>query len=71
LNEAEWNRREKHAETAEDHERERLIRPYLEKHPCLEDFVKSPTSAIIRVQPESFYLVENFQQVTELHINPD
>jgi len=59
------------ADVAEDHERDRLIRKYLEKHPCLEDFVKSPSCAIICVQPEFYYLVENFQQVTKLHINPD
>jgi nitroimidazol reductase NimA-like FMN-containing flavoprotein (pyridoxamine 5'-phosphate oxidase superfamily) len=42
---------------------------YLQRHPYLQDFVKSPTSAIVRVTARSYYLVKNFQNVMELHIN--
>lgn len=41
---------------------------YLAKHPHLEDFVKSPTCALVRVTVKSYYLVKNFQHVMELHI---
>ena len=57
------------AKIAEGPERERLVSAYLDKHPYLEDFIKSPSCSIICVRTESFYLVENFQQVTELHIH--
>jgi general stress protein 26 len=57
------------AEIMDNHLRERLIPMYLEKHPYLEGFVKSPSCSVISVRTESFYLVENFQQVTELHIS--
>jgi len=40
---------------------------YLAKHPHLEEFVKSPTCALVRVTVRSYYLVENFQNVTEFH----
>lgn len=51
-------------------EREQILKHYLAKHPHLEDFVKSPTCALVRVTPRSYYMVKNFQTVMELHINP-
>jgi nitroimidazol reductase NimA-like FMN-containing flavoprotein (pyridoxamine 5'-phosphate oxidase superfamily) len=51
-------------------EREQILKQYLAKHPHLEDFVKSPTCALVRVTPRSYYMVKNFQIVMELHINP-
>ena len=59
------------AEIMDSRLRERLLPAYLEKHPYLEDFVTSPSCAAIRVRTESFFLVENFQKVTELHIHDD
>ena len=41
---------------------------YLAKHPYLEDFVNSPTCALVSLRVKSFFLVKNFQQVMELHI---
>ena len=41
---------------------------YLSKHPHLEDFVESPTCALVRVVVKSYYLVKNFQHVMEPHI---
>jgi nitroimidazol reductase NimA-like FMN-containing flavoprotein (pyridoxamine 5'-phosphate oxidase superfamily) len=49
-------------------EREELIQAYLEKHPYLEDFAKSPTCALVRVAVKTHILVKNFQNVMELHI---
>ena len=44
----------------------RLIRIYLDKHPHLEDFVRSPTCAVLDLRVESYYVVERFQHVSEL-----
>ena len=57
------------AEIMDNNLREELIPNYLEKHPYLEDFITSSSCAIICVHTESFYLVENFQEVTEMHIS--
>ena len=49
--------------------REGPIKRYLEMHPYLEDFVQSPTCALVQVKVKSFFLVKNFQNVMELHIH--
>ena len=46
-----------------------VLKSYLTKHPYLEDFVRSPTSATVEVHVKSYYLVQNFQHVTELHLS--
>ena len=51
-------------------EREQIQAHYLTKHPYLADFIKSPTCALVRVTPRSYYMVKNFQTVMELHLNP-
>ncbi|MGD2270111.1 MAG: pyridoxamine 5'-phosphate oxidase family protein [Desulfobacterales bacterium] len=51
-------------------QREQTLKQYLAKHPHLTDFVKSPSCALVRVTPRSYYMVRNFQIVMELHINP-
>jgi nitroimidazol reductase NimA-like FMN-containing flavoprotein (pyridoxamine 5'-phosphate oxidase superfamily) len=48
----------------------RIMGQYLAKHSHLEDFVRSPTCALVRVTVDSYYMVKNFQRVTELHLNP-
>ncbi len=45
-----------------------VLTKYLEKHPYLEDFVRSPTTALVEVSVKSYFLVQNFQKVTELHL---
>ena len=50
--------------------RERILGQYLAKHPHLEDFARSPTSALVRVAVNSYYMVKNFQHVMELHLKP-
>ena len=47
-----------------------IVKQYLRKHPFLEDFVRSPTTAMVEVTARSYYLVHNFQNVVELHLNP-
>ena len=49
-------------------DRKRILIHYLTKHPHLEDFVRSPTCALVRVAVDSYYLVKHFQHVTELHL---
>jgi nitroimidazol reductase NimA-like FMN-containing flavoprotein (pyridoxamine 5'-phosphate oxidase superfamily) len=49
-------------------EREKILKLYLSKHPYLEEFALSPSCALIQVSTQSFYMVQNFQNVMELHI---
>jgi|GEM_PF-414679 len=46
-----------------------LVKKYLEKHPYLEDFVRSPSIGLVKVSARSYFLVQNFQNVIELHLN--
>jgi general stress protein 26 len=43
-------------------------RRHVDRHPYLEDFVNSPSCAIFQVTLQTCYLVENFQNVTEVHL---
>ena len=49
-------------------DKETILSQYLEKHPHLDDFVRSPTCALIGVTVDSYFLVKNFQNVMELHL---
>ena len=49
-------------------DKERILNQYLTKHPHLEDFVRSPTCALVGVAVESYFMVKNFQNVMELHL---
>jgi nitroimidazol reductase NimA-like FMN-containing flavoprotein (pyridoxamine 5'-phosphate oxidase superfamily) len=51
-------------------DKEPILSQYLAKHPHLEDFVGSPTCALVRVVVASYYMVRNFQNVMELHLKP-
>ena len=50
-------------------ERQSVLEQYLTKHPHLEDFVRSPSCALVKVSAKSYFMVQNFQNVTELHLN--
>lgn len=41
---------------------------YLAKHPYLEEFVRSPSCALIRLAVRTYYLVTRFQNVIEIHM---
>jgi nitroimidazol reductase NimA-like FMN-containing flavoprotein (pyridoxamine 5'-phosphate oxidase superfamily) len=56
------------AEEIRELEREKILKLYLSKHPYLEEFALSPSCALIQVSTQSFYMVQNFQNVMELHI---
>ena len=57
------------AEEIKDLERDKVLTRYLSKHPYLEDFVYSPSCAVIKVTTQSYYMVQNFQKVMELHLD--
>jgi len=58
------------AEEVAGADKEPILGQYLAKHPYLEDFVRSPTCALVRVSVDSYYMVKNFQNVMELHLEP-
>ena len=41
---------------------------YLEKHPHLEEFVLSPSSALLKISVETYYMVTRFQNVMEIRL---
>jgi putative heme iron utilization protein len=48
-------------------ERDRFVRLYLAKHPYLDEFVNSPTNALLRLTVEGYVMVSRFQNVMVLH----
>ena len=56
------------AEEVSEQERDHLVRLYLSKHPHLEEFVTSPTCALLKVRVRTYYTVSRFQNVMELHM---
>jgi len=57
------------AKDVEGADKKPILGHYLTKHPYLEDFVRSPTCALVGVTIDSYYLVKNFQNVMELHLD--
>lgn len=53
-----------------ERERDSISRIYLSRHPHLEEFVGSPTCALLRVRVRTYFVVSKFQNVMELHIEP-
>jgi len=51
-------------------ERERAVAVHLARHPSLRDFVGSPTTAILVLEVERYFLVRRFQEVMVLEIAP-
>jgi heme iron utilization protein len=49
-------------------EREPALQRYLAKHPHLEEFAQSPSTALVRVTMETYYVVSRFQEVMELRV---
>jgi nitroimidazol reductase NimA-like FMN-containing flavoprotein (pyridoxamine 5'-phosphate oxidase superfamily) len=50
-------------------EKNTLLRTYLEKHPNLNGFAKSPSCALFKVDVEKYIIVSRFQNVMELWPN--
>jgi heme iron utilization protein len=53
-----------------DAQRSIILQQFLGKHPQLEDFVNSPTIALIEISVDRYYMVSRFQNVMELHLKP-
>jgi nitroimidazol reductase NimA-like FMN-containing flavoprotein (pyridoxamine 5'-phosphate oxidase superfamily) len=51
-----------------DSDREDLEKLYLEKHPHLMDFLRTRTTAMVRVRIERYIMVHNFQNVYEYRV---
>ncbi|VBB44845.1 Pyridoxamine 5'-phosphate oxidase-related FMN-binding protein [uncultured Desulfatiglans sp.] len=47
---------------------EDFLAVYLDKHPHMEDFVSSPSCALVAIRVEVYYLVTRFQNVVEIHL---
>jgi hypothetical protein len=58
------------ATVVEGADRDPVLKQYLAKHPYLEEFVHAPSCALVQVAVDSYYMVKNFQNVTELHLGP-
>ncbi|OHB57901.1 MAG: hypothetical protein A2Y12_01650 [Planctomycetes bacterium GWF2_42_9] len=46
----------------------KMMKLYLKKHPQLKPFLASPSCAFICMDVKSFYVVERFQNVTEINL---
>ena len=53
------------AEEIKKQEWMKILRQYLAKHPYLEDFVKSPSCRLFRIQVKKYIVVSEFQKVVE------
>jgi len=51
-----------------ENERIKRLSIYLQKHPHLADFAKSPSTRLIRLNVFCYYVVNRFQNVVELHM---
>jgi nitroimidazol reductase NimA-like FMN-containing flavoprotein (pyridoxamine 5'-phosphate oxidase superfamily) len=58
------------AEEVEGQEKEKVLKTYLAKHPHLEQFVRSPSCALLKIRVERYYVATRFQNVIEVHVKP-
>ena len=49
-------------------ERQRFLELYLAKHPHLQEFVATPTCAVLRIKVDKYIVVRRFQEVQEVQI---
>ena len=56
-------------EMANGTEKDDVIKNYIQRHPTLTSFVKSPSVALFQMKVETYYFVENFQEVIEVHFD--
>lgn len=55
-------------EPVEDFERSIMEKIYLMKHPYLTDFLRSPTTAFLKIRVEKYIVVTHFQHVVEVSV---
>ena len=58
------------AEEIGESEKGPILKQYLAKHPHLEEFVRAPSCALVGISVKTYFLVKNFQNVMELHLEP-
>lgn len=58
------------AEEPKSKETKNIEKLFLAKHPQLEEFLASPTCALVKIQVRTYYLVTRFQDVIEVHVTP-
>jgi nitroimidazol reductase NimA-like FMN-containing flavoprotein (pyridoxamine 5'-phosphate oxidase superfamily) len=56
------------AAEVEDEERKKYAELYLSHHPYLEEFLRSPATAIFKIRVRHYLIVNRFQHVMELHL---
>jgi nitroimidazol reductase NimA-like FMN-containing flavoprotein (pyridoxamine 5'-phosphate oxidase superfamily) len=50
------------------HEKDELLEVYLKRHPHLKTFSAAPTTAVIRVTVDRYFMVSRFQNVVEIQV---
>ncbi len=56
------------ARELEGEERAEQLAAFLRRHPHMKSFTNSPTTALVELAVETYYIVRRFQNVTELHL---
>jgi hypothetical protein len=51
-------------------ERDHFLKLFLARHPHLKEFVGAPTCALLKMKVNTYYVVDRFQHVMELHVTP-
>jgi nitroimidazol reductase NimA-like FMN-containing flavoprotein (pyridoxamine 5'-phosphate oxidase superfamily) len=59
------------ASEIEDGEREKYSELYLSRHPYLNSFLQSPTTAMFKIHVRHYLIVNRFQHVMELHLTDE
>jgi heme iron utilization protein len=49
-------------------EQDKAVARYIRKHPHLAKFVQAPSTAVLRLKVDVYYLVNRFQKVMEYHV---
>lgn len=49
-------------------EQDKAVERYIRKHPHLTKFVQAPSTAVLRLKVDVYYLVNRFQKVMEYHV---
>jgi nitroimidazol reductase NimA-like FMN-containing flavoprotein (pyridoxamine 5'-phosphate oxidase superfamily) len=56
-------------EIPESGESEKIRSDFIKRNPAMKEFVESPSVAMFRIMVRTYFFVERFQQVTEIHID--
>ncbi|QSH41438.1 pyridoxamine 5'-phosphate oxidase family protein [Lentisphaerota bacterium ZTH] len=55
-------------EVTQEAELKKYRKAFLKRHPMVRDFCNSPTTAFFELRVDTYYFVESFQEVTEIHM---